>query len=825
MEVFLLIILIIMIIWLGNKVSSKNQQVQDKLDSLHKEFQRIKIDVEKLHPPSGNVPEEKLQKPSFLQEFAPVAPTIKPETTKEPEYVDLPVLDIINSENLIENNAYQDQQPVINPEPQPSFLERFLKNNPDLEKFIGENLMNKIGIAILVLGIGYFVKFAIDKEWINEIGRVFIGVLAGGLLIGVAHRLRNSFAAFSSVLVGGGLAVLYFTIAIAFHQYQILSQTAAFVIMVVITGFSIVLSISYNRVELAVLSIIGGFATPFMLSTGQGNYKVLFTYVLILNIGMLILAYLKKWNIINWICYVFTIILYGGWLTIVLQEKEIPYSGALFFGTLFYVIFFLMNIINNIKERTKFSASEISILLSNTFLFYSAGMLILAEVNEGVYQGLFTAIVAVFNFVFAFILYKNERVDRTLVYLLIGLVITFLSLSIPVQLEGNYITMFWALEAVLLLWLAQKSGLKLVATSAVIVTGLMLISLGIDWDKIYSTYTVANPLPVLLNKAFITSFICIISLFATNRLLNNHTTPFGFYILQLPVQTYRGILAFILGVVIYLAFLLELNHQLLTYIDSQPSRTILLGCYNLLYIVCLFMVAQRRKIPAFSRGISMLGLFGVLMYIIVYNQAVMQLLQNRFLSGAPSSIGFPFHYFSFVCVLIIIGFIFGQKTTFDSWVPMGAKIVLWLMCVALVYIFSSELTFHVLYLNLPVAPVANLNTGPIQPQVYTKFHQVLTQTYKVGFAILWGICAFTAMYIGLKRKNKDLRIIALTLFALTLAKLFIFDIRGISEGGKIAAFISLGILLLIISFMYQNIKKLILADDAGNPPIVNNTYE
>jgi uncharacterized membrane protein len=72
------------------------------------------------------------------------------------------------------------------------------------------------------------------------------------------------------------------------------------------------------------------------------------------------------------------------------------------------------------------------------------------------------------------------------------------------------------------------------------------------------------------------------------------------------------------------------------------------------------------------------------------------------------------------------------------------------------------------------------------------------------------------MIIGLRRKNRDIRIIAISLFALTLAKLFIYDIRGISEGGKIAAFISLGIVLLVISFMYQNLKKLILADDSTN---------
>ena len=95
----------------------------------------------------------------------------------------------------------------------------YAKPETDLEKFIGENLLSKIGITVLVLGISFFVKYAIDQDWINETGRVIIGLIAGGILIGIAHRVRNSYRSFSSVLMGGGLTVFYFTIAFAFHQY------------------------------------------------------------------------------------------------------------------------------------------------------------------------------------------------------------------------------------------------------------------------------------------------------------------------------------------------------------------------------------------------------------------------------------------------------------------------------------------------------------------------------------------------------------------------------------------------------------------------------
>jgi uncharacterized membrane protein len=82
----------------------------------------------------------------------------------------------------------------------------------------------------------------------------------------------------------------------------------------------------------------------------------------------------------------------------------------------------------------------------------------------------------------------------------------------------------------------------------------------------------------------------------------------------------------------------------------------------------------------------------------------------------------------------------------------------------------------------------------------------------VIFPILWGILAFGFLIFGIRRNMKTARIIALTLLGLTIVKLFAYDIRDVSETGKIIAFILLGILILVISFVYQRIKKLIVED-------------
>ncbi|MFC5271652.1 DUF2339 domain-containing protein [Adhaeribacter terreus] len=847
MEVMLLLAIGVAAFIIINILSGRIQEVNLRYETIKDELLRIRTELELMRRQQAQTPVQKTTPPEEVKPVAATPPTSLPQILTPPEATEIPkpaplftaaeppktvskteekptetvgkITEKVEEVSAAEKSDYMPHTPPehVYEEPQPGFIERFLQNNPDLEKFIGENLINKIGIAILVLGIGYFVKFAIDQDWINEIGRVFIGILSGGILIGLAHRLRKTFSAFSSVLVGGGLAVLYFTIAIAFHEYQLLNQIAAFLVMVVITAFSVLLSISYNRVELAVLAILGGFATPFMVSTGEGNYVVLFTYILILNVGMLVLAYLKNWKIINWICYGATILLYGGWLsTKVLNTTGAPYLGALTFASLFYIIFFLMNIINNVKARTQFVASEIGILLSNTFLFYSAGMAILHDVQQGDFQGLFTVAVAVFNFTFAFLLFRSRQVDRNLVYLLIGMVITFISLAIPVQLEGNYITMFWALEAVLLLWFAQKAGIKLAVISSVIITGLMLVSLAMDWVNIYQKIPAGVTYNVLLNKGFITGAICVLSLLATRWLLKKEPAAVVFKQFDFQPLVYRKALGFILVITIYFVLLFELNYQLDYYFDSHLSRAIIQGCYNLGFIAVLFRFTARKNEPKITLAVTLLGMFGVLLYGLVYNILVKKLLESHFLYEVQEFTGFWFHYLSLALLLVLLYFIFRNRYIFEERWPAVNRFMVWGLSLVIVYVASSELLYHVLYFNLPFANVQGLKGDALAAAKFTYFYDLQHQTYKVGFPILWGICAFTFMFIGLRKKNKQLRIVALSLFAITLLKLFLFDIRGISEGGKIAAFICLGVLLLVISFMYQNLKKLILADETHN---------
>jgi uncharacterized membrane protein len=784
LAIVLLITLLILLLTFKSDVKSRISILQIRIDQLTAELKRHRD----LPTKDEQTPvTQKAEVPIVIKEIKP-----KIETPKEEPKLSTPVKPEITTPPVV-------QQPVNRPpviqEPSKPKKPGFFERNPDLEKFIGENLANKIGIAVLVLGIGYFVKFAIDQNWIGIYGRVFIGILCGGILLGLAHWLRKSFTAFSSVLVGGGIAVLYLTIAIAFHEYQIFSQTMAFILMVIITGFTILLAISYNRVELAVLGILGGFSSPFMVSTGEGNYVVLFTYVMILDVGMLILAYYKRWSLVNIVSYAFTLILFGSWLGTKFENwNGSMVQGALIFATLFYLIFFAMNIVNNIRENTKFKALEITLLLSNTFFYYSVGMVILSGETAEAFKGLFTAALGVFNFIFAYLLFKNQRVDRNLIFMLIGLVLTFISLAAPIQLEGNYITLFWAAEAVLLLWLSQKSGITLMKAASVIVTLLMVISLVMDWRILYYDYSSgAEPMNIILNKAYVTGIISIISI-SLSLYLIRFEKDFKEYI-----GAYKVILTICGLGILYASQFLELQYQLNNYFDDNATIVIIIGTYNMLYAAGLLLAIPRLIHQDQKEEVaSFLGVACMFAFLVFYHEYFIDARDNTAIYHSAPITGFAFHYI-FIALLLFIAVIslrnfqkledFNKKT-FNAYS--------WFYVFFFVFVASAELDHIVVLLGA---------------SDFESLMHVLNQNHKIGFPILWGIASFTLIAIGLKTKKKHLRIISLTLMLVTLLKLFLVDIRGISEGGKIAAFISLGVLLLVVSFMYQRLKRLLLADE------------
>ncbi|SNR14089.1 DUF2339 domain-containing protein [Tenacibaculum jejuense] len=825
METLVFLILVIGFISINNNINSKFKKLEQTIDILNA---RIRSLQEKLKSQSLLSEKENIEPTRVEKEPEPIPPIYTPkekeintpDLSKEKETVEKPA-EVVRSQHSFNDQKKTAPVPekIIEPKkiqtPKKSWFETFKEKNPDLEKFIGENLINKVGILILVLGISFFVKYAIDKDWINEPARVGIGVLCGALVMGVAHKLKKNYAAFSSVLVAGAISIFYFTIYIGFHEYQLFSQTIAFSIMTVITAFSALVSISYNRQELAVLSLIGGFAAPFMVSTGEGNYIVLFSYIALLNIGILAISYFRKWKIATILDFVFTIVLFAGWLFADFNEKYFSHFGALTFATLFYFIFSITIVLNNLRNKGVFSKIEYFILMANTFYFFGIGMTILKG-WESNFTGLFTLSLAIYNLIYATILYKKFGLDKNAIYLLVGLALTFVTLTIPIQFEGNQITIFWALEVVLLFWLSKKSKIDSFKIGAVIVQILTVISLFMDWWKY--TY-LEQDFTIILNPLFISGFITSISLFITYFLVKNENNIENKYIF-LEMKFYSALLLVVGTVLSYLTGLLEINYQSYQTIQNYYSALAFPVTYHFTIIAILLFLAIKFK-KEFIKGMLFFSAISIVFYVVYfYSLPKFEIIEN-FNLGTQSNYAYYFHYIILAC-LLYFGYQFVQNSSLgviknNKWLP-------WIFVFVIVYVFSNEVMIHGLVFSEATDTVA-LTKGfsGENGDYYAKYRfvtaqikSVQSQIIKIGYPILWGLFSFIFLIVGIKKQWKTLRIIALSLLGITILKLFVYDIKNVSETGKIIAFILLGVLILIISFVYQKIRKLVVEEDSEN---------
>jgi len=771
-------------------LKNKLDELKHDMSSLEKEIKELKIETKIKQPGT----EEKTESRPIIT----TPPTPEMKESIEEKKIWRPVRTFETGENDVTEEALVKKSDAINEPavPAPVMEEEIKTTQTDWEKFIGENLANKIGIAILVLGISFFVKFAIDKNWVNEGGRVVTGLVSGAVLIGPAHYIRNSYRSFSSVLVGGGLTVFYFTIAFAFHQYHLISQQAAFLIMVVITAFAVILSIYYNRIELAVLATIGGFVTPFLVSTGQNNYVALFTYLGILNTGLLVLSWFKRWKAINIIALVFTVIIYGGWLfrQLLWVAEPFPHKPALFFATLFYLLSMAINLVNNLKLSIRFGAFDFILLLTINFLYYVAGMAILDYWTDNDYTGLFTAALGVFNLILTLIFIKQKKVDRNFVHLLTGLTILFISLAGPVQLKGNSITLFWAAETVLLFWMYQRSRMILLKTASLLLLVPLMISLLMDWSQIYGHGT--EVIPLFINKGFVTTIVTTIAFFLYYWLMKKETDE-DYLPPSLSNRAVRNILLLATVGLAYASGAWEVYYQFSTRLPGSYVYAIYLQLYSFAFIIAILYLF--RSTSYFTLLKFIITVTGFILYC--YNLRTNSILSEDMITTGRHGGHFIAHWISAALLIwlfydLIIYFRKQQTIAKDYGVSFT-----WVASTCLVFVLSVEMYHAMMWTTYRDA-----GDWLYWENLY----------YKAGLSILWGLCSFAMMWLGMKHGFRTLRIISLTLFTITLIKLFLYDIQNIPPGGKIAAFILLGILLLIISFMYQRLKKIIIGGQQQN---------
>ena len=391
--------------------------------------------------------------------------------------------------------------PTINRPKQPS----------DLEKIIGESWINKIGILIVIIGVAIGAKYSIENELISPLTRIILGYLVGIGLLGFGIKLKPKFEGYSAVLVSGSISIFYFITYFAYSFYNLIPQILAFAMMLIFTVFTVFAAIKYNRVVIAHIGLIGAYAVPFLLSSGSGRVDILFSYMLIINLGILFISIKRDWKTLHYNAFFFTWLIYGSWFADKSFYSSLQGYEALGIGfaTAFFLIFYGVSLFNNIISKEKLDKINIILILLNSFIYFGFGYGIFnSNTKLDTYLGLFTLFNAVIHFVVLFFIKSKKLADSTLFYSTLGMVFTFITIAIPIQLDGSWVTLLWIAQGTILFWIGKTKNIPIYEKISLPILGLSFLSLLEDWS--FYRYANNGDIQAFWNINFLTGILAIL---------------------------------------------------------------------------------------------------------------------------------------------------------------------------------------------------------------------------------------------------------------------------------------------------------------------------
>ncbi len=368
----------------------------------------------------------------------------------------------------------------------------------NFEAMVAGRWLNYVGILALLFAVTFFLKYAFDNNWVGPRGRVGIGLLAGSILYPWSqHLLARGYKYFSEGIAGLGAAVLYLSLWAGWHYYHIFTQDIAFVAMIVVTAVTLVVAVGRDSERIAFLALVGGLITPILVSTGENHEVSLFTYLTILGAGVLAIAWVRDWKSLPPVQFLATLVYFWGWYSEFYRADEL--ATTVLFATVFFVLFAALPVVRSWRDG-ELSELEVGIVLVNSLAYLAALRQMLWPDNRWALTVAVLVLAAAHLAAERMLPEQRGTKVRVARILYAGLALTFVTLAIPIRLDGRWITIAWAVQGAVLIW----SGLR-VRFAAVRWAGLVLFA-------IVAGRLALIPIPAdtfLLNARFATFAICV----------------------------------------------------------------------------------------------------------------------------------------------------------------------------------------------------------------------------------------------------------------------------------------------------------------------------
>jgi uncharacterized membrane protein len=741
-----------------------------------------------------------------------------------------------------------------------------------LEELLGARLAVWIGSITLAFAGVLAVKWSFDSGWFSPTVRVVFGVAFGVILLGAGEWMRRSSERVAQGLSAAGVADLYACFLAGIHLYGIIQPAVGFGLMALTTVVAVVLSLRQG-IMVALIGMIGGFLTPYLVRTGEPDVRGIFGYLLLLQVGLLTVARRRDWPAVGalalgggifWaIAWVFGsfqsedafwlglflvlsvlatlvvglagvpreadarglgsawVAVPGGLLAMALVAGRGGYAPAEWglFGLIAAGTLVLARLRPAFRPLAWVAAVTGAVLLAawgidlkdvetGRFLLTAAALGVLfaggayAAAWKDAQPGLWGALSAASGIVFFLIAFglTENRVETSwgavalgiaAVYLLAALpavrrrpaydgllaalavaVTVFVSLSVPLELERQWLTVGWAVEVAALVWLAGRFRLPALGALA------RVLAIGVAIRLLLNASVLDYPIgdhPVF-HWLWYGYGIPLLAFAAAAVLARRRMGDQNF-----ATMLEAGALAFAFA-------LATLAIRQLFHPGRLAASTIGLAEWGALVVVWtvlggLLLLASRRWLPRTPPFPSLewggrIGLLGGAALMILGPLGADNPLWVSEPVGETPVFNLLLWVYGVPAVLFALAATELRKRT-SRLAPVLA-------------ILTVVLAFALLSLEVRQAFQGNVLNGPTTSIVE-----------RWSYSAAWILFGAALLVLGVTRKGKMLRYASLAVMLLVIAKVFLYDMANLSDLWRVFSFLGLGVSLLALAWVYQ----------------------
>ncbi|AME01326.1 hypothetical protein A9Z64_02005 [Moraxella osloensis] len=396
------------------------------------------------------------------------------------------------------NDAAPPHQPSVSQPSSPSLKEDESATNvvtslwaSATQWFFGENLVVRVGALVLLVGVVLLLKLASQYIEVSMPVRMALVALGGLVITTIGYRTTAKKRSYGLTLQGVGFAVIYLTVFASFKLYGLLPSTLTFGVLALLAGLTVMFSVWQNALPLAVLAFGGAFFAPILVSRPDGSVVMLFSYYLLLNIAVAVIAHYRTWKLLNALSLAVTFGLAyvwgfrafsgnsagAGWLSLRWQllgllvghmalylfiavrysQQVVSYNqtllqmnrgvakrpilsidSGLLFGTALLGFGLMASLLNDLPYHLAFASSALSAI------YLSLGLWLLKHHRRSI----------------AGDRQANNQFDNSFELLIeasLALGCGFLALVIPLALSAKWISIGWAVQGAALVWLGART--------------------------------------------------------------------------------------------------------------------------------------------------------------------------------------------------------------------------------------------------------------------------------------------------------------------------------------------------------------------------------